>query len=95
MQIDDFIWLEQFLEKLDTKHAVYPDEVAEVFRNRPQIRRINKGKIPGENVYRALGQADSGRYLFIVFIYKPSTHHGLVISARDMSDKEKRNYGRK
>jgi len=45
-------------------------------------------------VNRALGQTDSGRYLTIFFIYK-ETHEALVISARDMTDKERKNYAKR
>ncbi|PIQ94704.1 MAG: hypothetical protein COV68_03235, partial [Nitrospirae bacterium CG11_big_fil_rev_8_21_14_0_20_41_14] len=46
--------------------------------------------VKGEDLYRALGQTDSGRYLTVFFIYK-ETHEALVISARDMTDKERKN----
>ena len=55
------------------------------------IEEIQKGRIRGEDLYRALGQTDSGRYLTIFFIYK-DTHEALVISARDMTGKERKNY---
>ena len=45
----------------------------------------------GEDLYRALGHSDSGRYLTVFFIYK-KTREALVISARDMTQKEKRQY---
>lgn len=42
----------------------------------------------GEDVYLALGQTDAGRYLAVFFVYKKS-HDAIVISARDMDDKER------
>jgi hypothetical protein len=42
----------------------------------------------------ALGRTDSGRYLAILFIYK-RTKGALILSARDMADKEKKQYGKK
>ena len=92
MNIDDFIWLDEFAEKLETKHGVYPDEVEEVFANKPVIRKIEKGRVSGENLYRALGQTASGRYLVVIFVYKPATRSVLVISARDMDYKERKSY---
>lgn len=92
MRIDDLIWLEQFIEKLETKHGVYIDEVEELFANRPALRRIRKGRVPGEDVYRAFGQTYSGRYLAVFFIYKPGALSALVISARDMDSKERKSY---
>jgi uncharacterized protein len=92
MKIVDFIWLDQFTEKLETKHGVYPDEAEDVFANQPAIRRIENGNVSGENLYRALGQTSSGRYLAVFFVYKPMTRSALIISSRDMTYKERRSY---
>lgn len=48
----------------------------------------------GEDVYIGLGRSDAGRYLAILFIYKVS-REALIVSARDMAAKERRQYGRK
>ena len=71
-----------------------PYEVEEVFVQRPQVFRGPKGHYPGEDVYYALGRTEAGRYLFIVFIRKVDGQ-GLVLSARDMTAKERRRLGRK
>jgi uncharacterized DUF497 family protein len=42
----------------------------------------------------ALGQTDAGRYLAVLFIHKES-NDALILSARDMSEKERRRYGKK
>ena len=68
MKIVDFVWLDQFTEKLETKHGVYPDEVKAVFAHQPKIRRLEKGHVRGEDFYRALGQTSSGRYLAVFFM---------------------------
>lgn len=52
------------------------------------------GQYPEEDVYVAYGRAESGRYLILFFIYKLS-RVALVISAREMDQKERRQYGRK
>jgi len=93
MKILGLIWLEEIVEKLEVKHRVVPDEVEQVFRKQPRIRRMNKGQYRGEDVYRALGQTDAGRYLVIFFIHKV-TNEALILSARDMDDKERRGYAR-
>lgn len=54
---------------------------------------MNKGLFRGEDVYRALGQTAAGRYLVAFFIYKRS-REALILSARDMDDKERKSYGR-
>jgi uncharacterized DUF497 family protein len=91
MKIVGLIWLEEIVEKLDVKHRVVPEEVEQVFRNQPRIRRMNKGHYRGEDVYRALGQTEAGRYLVVFFIHK-MTSEALILSARDMDDKERRSY---
>ena len=94
MYIDDFIWLPDIIEKLESKHRVSPEGVEEVFFNRPHFRFVEKGHVAGEDVYVALGQTDGGRYLSVFFIHKPG-NLALVISARDMDAAERKRYGRK
>ena len=94
MQIHEVIWRPQFIEKLASKHNVKTTEVEEILTNHPYFRFVSKGNRPGENVYSAMGQTDAGRYLIVIFILK-THHHALVISARDMSRTERRNYERR
>ena len=91
MKIAGFIWLEEIVEKLEVKHQVTPEEVEQVFSNHPRPKRMNRGHYRGEDVYRALGQTDSGRYLTIFFVHK-LTNEALILSARDMDDKERKSY---
>ena len=93
MKIVGFIWLEEIVEKLEVKHQVMPEEVEQVFVSNPRIRRMNRGHYRGEDVYRALGQTGEGRYLTIFFIHK-LTDEALILSARDMDDKERKSYVR-
>lgn len=94
MQISGVIWLPKFVDKLASKHGVETEEVEEIFANRPRFRRVTKGDITGEDVYSAMGQTHSGRYLTVFFVYKLD-RQALVISARGMEPKERRNYGKK
>lgn len=94
LAIDEFVWLPEIIEKLAVKHQVSPDEVEEVFFNRPRFRFHEKGRIRGEDMYSVLGQSNAGRYLVVFLILKP-THTALIISARDMEPAEKRRYERK
>ena len=94
MYIDDFIWLPDILEKLAIKHQVSPDEVEEIFFDNPHYRFVELGYRPGEDVYSASGQTDAGRYLIVFFIHK-SGNIALILSARDMDNKERRLYERK
>jgi uncharacterized protein len=94
MKIVKCLWKQEFIVKLARKHSVSTDEVEAVFRNMPRYDFIAKGRAVGENLYRALGQTDAGRYLAVFFVYKRG-RQALPISARDMDAKERRRYGKK
>jgi hypothetical protein len=94
MKITTLIWKARFVEKIWQKHKVSMTEVERVFAGRPRIQFAQRGDVAGENLYRALGKTDAGRYLVIFFIYK-GKGRALPISARDMTPKEKRSYGKK
>jgi uncharacterized protein len=93
MKISGIIWLQQIVDKLETKHSMTPEEVEEVFSNRPEFRFIEDGDIAGEDVYAAYGQTSAGRYVTTIFILKPRGH-ALIITAREMNRKERRQYGK-
>lgn len=82
-------------EKLAVKHRVTLREVQQVLLATPRFRFVEKGYTEGNDVYAAFGQSFGGRYLVVFFVYKPDTVTTIVISARDMTDKERRAYGRK
>ncbi len=92
MYITRIMWLPDIVEKLDRKHSVQPWEVEEVLSGWVDVRKVARGRVRGEDVYLALGQSDSGRYLSIFFILK-ANGAALPISARDMDRKERRLYG--
>lgn len=91
MKIKSLIWLPEVIEKLEVKHDVIVEEVEEIFELGPVFRRGPRGKRRGENLYKAYGQTETGLYLFIVFIYK-FNQKALILSARDMTNKERRLY---
>lgn len=95
LTIRGIIWLDEVVDKLAYKHNVSVDEVEEVLSNSPQIRFLEKGYRKNEDVYVALGRTSSGRYLAVMFIYKPQRKQVLVLSARDMALKERSLYGKK
>jgi uncharacterized DUF497 family protein len=94
IEVTNLIWLDEFIEKIETKHEVTPEEVEAVLNGKPKIKKMNKGRFRGEHVYRALGQTEAGRHLTVFFIYK-RTHQALILSARDMDTKERRQYASK
>lgn len=94
MNIEGIIWLRMIIDKLAFKHRVETHEVEEIFAGNPKFRFVEKGERDDENVYLALGTTDAGRYLTVLFIYK-KTKEALILSARDMANKERKMYGRK
>jgi hypothetical protein len=94
MNIEGIIWLRSIVDKLAFKHHVETNEVEEVLTEEPKFGFVEKGEREGENVYMALGQTEAGRYLTALFIHKKSKE-ALILSARDMAEKERKLYGRK
>lgn len=94
MKIEDLIWLDEIVEKIESKHNVSQVEVVQIFNNQPRFRYITKGRRQkNEDVYAAYGQTEAGRYLTVFFIDKPG-HLALIISARDMDNKERKQHER-
>jgi uncharacterized protein len=91
MRIENFIWLPDFVEKIFVKHHVTQDEAEEIFFNTPQFRFVESGYRKGEDVYSACGQTDAGRYLIVFFVLKFG-NTALIVSARDMDKRERKNY---
>lgn len=94
MKIAGYIWRDDVVEKLAWKHNLSTYEIEEVFQNKPRIYRIAKGHYQGEDVYSGWGRTNAGRYLIVIFIYKKN-QHALINSARDMTPKERKRYGKK
>jgi len=94
MKVTGVIWLRNVIDKLAWKHDVTTDDVEEIFNQFPRYRFMADGDVAGENVYAALGRTEAGRYLVVYFIYKP-TKEALVVSAREMTPREKKAYGKR
>jgi uncharacterized protein len=94
MKIRGIVWLREVVDKLAVKHRVEPHEVEEVLANTSHFRFVEKGGRNGEDVYISLGQSNGGRYLAVLFIYK-KTREALILSARDMAARERKQYGKK
>lgn len=94
MVIREIVWLDDVVAKIERKHRVSTEEVEEVLHSKPMIRRIERGRVFGEDLYVALGRTEAGRLVAVFFLRKPSSR-ALVITARDMDAKERRLYGRK
>ena len=81
MRIADIIWRPEVIDKLAWKHGVFAEEVDQVLFGQPLFRRLQKGHVPGEHLYAAYGQTESGRYLAVFFIYKRSGE-ALILTAQ-------------
>ena len=82
-----FEWDTGNLLKNWEKHRVSGEECEQVFFNKPLIAAPDPAHPRKESRYYVLGQTDSGRRLFVVFAIRG--HNIRVISARDMSQKER------
>jgi uncharacterized protein len=83
MKVNTFEWNEDNEDHIISKHQVWPEEVEELFSYKHHVRKTKDKK------YLVYGQTSSGRYLSVVVILKPKNKIK-VITARDMTDKEKR-----
>jgi uncharacterized protein len=93
MELYEVIWKDRFIDKIEAKHRVRAEEVEQVLFAKSHFRRARKGHVKGEDLYTAYGQTTSGRYLIVLFIRKEQIA-ALPISARDMTDSERRYYER-
>lgn len=94
VRLTGIIWLREVVDKLAWKHHVTTDEVEEALAVARRFRFIETGDVAGEGLYAAMGRTDAGRYLIIYFVCKV-TNEALIVSARDMTRKEKRAYAKK
>lgn len=86
-----FDWDEGNQDKNWLKHGVSNGECEELFFNLPLIIADDTKHSELESRYYALGQTNAGRLLFLSFTIRADKVR--VISARDMSRKERDIYG--
>jgi len=89
MKIENITWDEDTVDHI-SRHAVSPEEVEEVLFNDSDSPRIMRGK---ENRYLAYGKTNAGRFLLVVLTI--ANRKTRIITARDMTDREKKFYRRK
>ena len=87
-----FQWDEGNIRKIWEKHKVTPAECEQIFFNLPLIAAEDVKHSQRELRFFILGQTDIGRRLFTVFTIRKKLIR--VISARDMSRKERKEYER-
>lgn len=92
-KLTGFDWDQGNSEKNWLLHKVSRGEAEEVFFNRPLLVVADEKHSQMEQRFAALGKTDSGRLLGIVFTIRGTLAR--VISARDMSRKERSVYEQK
>ena len=89
-QCEGFHWDRGNVNKNWHKHKVSPAECEQLFFNRPLVIQDDMKHSEVERRFYALGRTDSKRCLFIAFTVRNKRIR--VISARDMSRKEREVY---
>ncbi|SMC78202.1 hypothetical protein SAMN02746065_11020 [Desulfocicer vacuolatum DSM 3385] len=89
-QCNGFDWDDGNINKNWLKHKVSPAECEQIFFNRPLVIQDDIKHSEEEKIFYALGRTDSKRTLFIAFTVR--NNRVRVISARDMSRKEREVY---
>ena len=91
-KIIGFDWDRGNILKNWDKHKVEYKECEEIFFNKPLIIANDKAHSNIENRYHALGRTNYDRLLFLSFVIRKNKIR--VISARNMSKKERKIYGK-
>jgi uncharacterized protein len=89
-KIEKFDWDDGNQSKNWLRHQVLTTECEEVFFNLPLLLSNDIQHSQNEKRYYVLGQTNAGRQLFIAFTVRANKIR--VISARDMSHKERQKY---
>ena len=93
-QVAGFQWDRGNDRKSADKHQVSRVEAELVFTNEPLLIVEDPGHSQSEPRYHALGVSSGGRRLHVTFTLREQNTMIRVISARDMSRKERVHYGR-
>jgi uncharacterized DUF497 family protein len=62
-----------------------------VLENNPKFILKEKGYKEAEDVYAAFGRTLTGRFLSLFFVYTQDKR-AIIVSARDMTEKERKKY---
>ncbi len=87
LTISDLIW-DDWNEEHIARHHITPGEVEEICYGEPWTLRAR-----GQDTWALYGQTDGGRYLMVILAHRG---HGIYypVTARPMSDAERRRYQR-
>lgn len=90
--VEGFEWDEGNARKNADKHDVSQSEAEQMFFNLPLLIVADEKHSGDETRLHALGQTDGGRLLHVTFTVRRGRTRIRVISARDMSRKERAAY---
>ncbi len=82
---DMLLWTEDRIAHV-ARHGVTPEEVDEAFED--EDNRLIRGR---NGVYRLYGRTEAGRILMVVITPRPE-RTGYPVTARDVTDTERRTY---
>ena len=88
MRLREIVWTPEIEDKVQGKHGLRPEEIAQVCLDpASHFRRARDGR------YAVLGRTEAGRYVLVVGAYlgKGTLR---IITARDMTDSERDLYER-
>ena len=86
-RIERFDWRPSIEEKMLAKHGLTSDEVEESFYHPDLKRSRTRGRLV------LLSRTDAGRYIFVVYLLNDRV--ATIITARDMTQIERRRFQRK
>jgi uncharacterized DUF497 family protein len=86
MKIQNITWNQETVDHI-ANHGVSPEEVEQVLFNDEDVPIIMRGK---ENKYLTYGETENGLFLFVVWVSKYRKTN--IVTARDMTNKEKKFY---
>jgi len=89
LKIEKISWDQETVDHI-SNHLVSPEEVEELLFNGVDLPLMMRGR---EGRYLAYGKTQGGRLLFVVWASKYKKTK--IITARDMTEKEKRFYKRR
>lgn len=90
--IEGFEWDDGNARKSADKHGVSQSEAEQVFFNEPLIVGEDLRHSETEPRFHALGKTDAGRALHLTFTLRASGKRLRIISARDMSRRERKRH---
>jgi uncharacterized DUF497 family protein len=91
-EVAEFDWNGGNAMKNWLRHKVTQAESEQVFFNRPLVVADDNLHSETELRHFALGQTDAGRLLFVVYTLRNEGEKVRIISARDMTGRERKEY---